>query len=321
MHIQLYHFFVLPLAGFVGMLAGGYWRIGCSWLIVPVLLLMGANPMETVGIALLQMTPSILPEGIRVVRKLSWNKWGELGLTLLIPLALASAIGAFFGRTVNIILYDLFGNIAFSCLFGALMIFLGIQIMFSRTGEYGCTLPVFNTKDFFASIGFGYVAGLLSSLFGIGGGMFFRPLFASYFKVPEKETADSTCLLLLITAMAGGFFYTYTNGAFQSQMIYPALLIAVGGIFGFRCGLIIHRIVLVNGYAQHIHKSFAIVSLTVVINLVLMMTGHIVISRYLMILISVLLITYLILFAFYVKRNPKSPSGEQPGQPHELEGK
>lgn len=305
MDIQSYHFIVLPIAGFIGMLAGGYWRIGCSWLIVPVLLLMGASPMETVGVALLQMIPSILPEGIRVTRELRWNQWGELGLTLVLPLALAGTIGAFFGRTINIILYDYFGDIAFSCLFAVLMIFLGVQILFGRTAEYGSTLPVFNQRDFLTSIGFGYIAGLLSSLFGIGGGMFFRPVLASYYKVPEKETADAVCLLLLTTAMAGGFFYLYSNGVFHIRMIYPALLIAGGGIFGFRCGVMIHKTVLVNGYAKHIHKSFAIVSLIVVINLVLKMTGHIVISRYLMIVISLLLAAYLIFFALYTKCNPR----------------
>ena len=303
MHIQWCHFLVLPVAGFIGMLAGGYWRIGCSWLIVPVMLLMGATPMETAGIALLQMIPSILPEGIRVARKLGWNKRGGLGLTLLLPLALASAMGAFFGRTVNVILYHLFGDIAFSCLFTALMVFLGLQVLFSRTREYGSALPVFHSKDVFASVGFGWATGLFSSLFGIGGGMLFRPLLASYFKVPEKETADSVCLLLLTTALAGGVSYTYTNGTFHMGMIYPALLIAIGGMLGFRCGVNIHRTVLVNGYAQHIHKSFAIVSLIVVINLILKMTGHIATSRYLLIGISILLAVYLTLFARYSKRN------------------
>jgi len=305
MHIQWCHLLILPVAGFIGMLAGGYWRIGCSWLIVPLMLLMGATPMEAAGVALLQMIPSILPEGIRVALKIDWKKRGGLGFTLLLPLALASAVGAFFGCTVNVFLYDISGDIAFSCLFAALMFFLGLQVLFSRTREYGSVLPVFYSKDGFASVGFGCAAGLFSSLFGIGGGMFFRPLLASYFKVPEKETADSVCLLLLTTALAGGVSYAYTNGTFHMGMIYPALLIAIGGMFGFRCGVNIHRTVLVNGYTQHIHKSFAIVSLIVVINLILKMSGHIATSRYLMIAISILLVLYLTLFALYTKRNQR----------------
>ena len=49
-----------PLLGFVGMLSGGYWGVGCGWIVVPVLLILGFEPLDAVGIGLLQMVPSTL---------------------------------------------------------------------------------------------------------------------------------------------------------------------------------------------------------------------------------------------------------------------
>ena len=54
-----------PLIGFIGMMSGGYWGVGCGWIVVPTMLILGFSPFEAVGIGLLQMAPSTLPTVIR----------------------------------------------------------------------------------------------------------------------------------------------------------------------------------------------------------------------------------------------------------------
>lgn len=49
-----------PLVGFLGMMSGGYWGVGCGWIVVPTMLILGMGPFEAVGIGLLQMVPSTI---------------------------------------------------------------------------------------------------------------------------------------------------------------------------------------------------------------------------------------------------------------------
>ena len=84
------------------------------------------------------------------------------------------------------------------------------------------------------------------------------------------------------------------------------MLVAVGGIFGFPLGAKLHTIIYDNGYAQHIHKSFAVVAIAVLANTVLNMYGHPEISRYLMLAIAVGLVLYLAVFTVYAKKKPRA---------------
>ena len=83
------------------------------------------------------------------------------------------------------------------------------------------------------------------------------------------------------------------------------LLIAVGGIVGFPLGARLHRIVYDNGYAQHIHKSFAVVAVALLTSTLCSIFGLQAQSRVIMIGIAVLLMVYLGLFALYTKKHPR----------------
>ncbi len=295
---------LLPLAGFAGMVSGGYWGIGCSWLIVPATLLLGATPMEAAGIALLQMVPSILPVAVRDAPALGWGP-KSFGRGLLIPLALTSLLFSFAGRPVNVFFYERFGDTAFQCFFAAAMVYLGLKIFFSRPVEYGATLPVFDSGARAKAGIFGALVGFASSLLGIGGGMFFRPLLAGYYKVPEKETANAVRFLLLLTALGGGIAYIFSSGGVQWRIVWFAALVTLGGMAGFPLGVRLHRTVLDNGYARHIHRSFAVIALIVVVNLICTMAGWLTFSRCLMTALAVLLLAYLVLFARYAAKHPR----------------
>lgn len=309
MHVDLLTLLVLPLAGFVGMVSGGYWGIGCSWLIVPTALLLGATPMEAAGVALFQMLPSVLPVVMRDAPKLGWQKH-DLGRTLILPLAVGSFLFSFGGHPVNEYLFSRFSDTAFQCFFAAVMMYLGAKILTSRPAAYGETTkrhcrPRAGKYAALPALVFGAAIGFLSSLLGIGGGMFFRPLLAQHYHIPEKETANAARLLLLVTSFAGGLAYVVAGGTVQWRIPAFAGLVALGGVAGFPLGVRIHRIVHAAGYAAHIHKSFALVAFLVVLNIALRLTGHAAFSRYLMIALAALLLAYLALFAIYAKRHPK----------------
>ena len=63
-----------PLIGLVGMMSGGFWGVGCGWIVVPSLLILGFDPLSAVGIGLLQMVPSTIPTVSRQLPEIGWKK-------------------------------------------------------------------------------------------------------------------------------------------------------------------------------------------------------------------------------------------------------
>ena len=139
-------------------------------------------------------------------------------------------------------------------------------------------------------------------MLGLGGGIFIRPLLTSGFKVPEYYTSRIVRLLVLVTSVMGGITYLLGQSGFQMRVFVISMLTAVGGIFGFPLGAKMHKIVYDAGYAQHIHKSFAVIAAAIPINTILHMYGFSVLSRYLMLAIAILLSIYLAVFTIYAKK-------------------
>ncbi len=299
----MYIYFLLPLIGFIGMFSGGYWSVGCGWLVVPTMLIFGFTPNEAVGVGLLQMVPSILMTTIKDIKSLEWNKH-SVATKLVIPLGVGAFLLAFSGKYVNKIFYEKFGTTALLIIFCIFMIILGIIVLFGKTTDYETKIPMISNKQSIIAFFIGMIVGVFSSVMGVGGAVFFRPALANLFKVPETITAKSIRILLLITTFTGGMYYTFANGKTDWSIIIMSLVIAIGGMIGFPMGIKAHKIIVNNGYAKYINKSFAIVSFIILINTVLNIFGLITFSRYLMITIALFLFISINLFKNYtIKHN------------------
>lgn len=297
-------YLLFPLIGFIGMFSGGYWGVGCGWLIVPTMLIFGFTPNEAVGVGLLQMVPSILMSVVRDIKYLDWKK-DSVATRLVIPLGLGAFLLAFSGKMVNQFFYEKFGSIALLVIFCFFMITLGLTVLFGKTTEYEHEIPKISNKQSIAAFFMGNIVGVFSSVMGVGGAIFFRPILANIFKVPEKITAKCIRILLLITTSTGGMYYTFTDGKADFTIITMALLIAVGGMIGFPLGIKVHNRILANGYAKYVNKSFAIVTFIVLTNTLLNIFGQVIFSRYLMITIAVLLFIAINMFKNYAEHHPK----------------
>lgn len=298
----MYMYFLMPLIGFIGMFSGGYWGIGCGWLIVPTMLIFGFAPNEAVGVGLLQMVPSILMTTASDVKGLQWKK-NSVAVKLVIPLAVGAFLFAFSGKVVNRFFYERFGSVALLTIFCIFMIVLGSMALFGKTAEYETDIPIISNKQSILAFFIGMVVGVFSSVMGVGGAIFFRPILSNIFKVPEKITAKSIRILLLVTTLTGGMYYTFSNGKPNWTIITMSLIIAVGGMIGFPLGIKVHNIVVSNGYAKYINKSFAIITLIILINTILNILGYIIFSRYLMIIIAIALFISINLFKSYTNKH------------------
>ncbi len=304
--MDLSFYFIGPLIGFIGMMSGGYWGVGCGWIVVPTMLILGCDPMQAVGIGLLQMVPSTILTVSKQAPQIGWKK-GAPGLSLALPIGIGAALTSLCGKSINAKLIALTGDARWlQWMLIAIITIIIFQTLASKTACYNDEMPPISPGKSRIAFVMGLVTGVLSSMLGIGGGLLIRPLLTSGFKVPEYYTSRIVRLLVLVTTVTGGLTYLIARSGFDWHMFAISMLVAVGGIFGFPLGAKLHTIIYDNGYAQHIHKSFAVVAIAVLANTVLNMYGHPEISRYLMLAIAVGLVLYLAAFTIYAKKKPRA---------------
>ena len=290
-----------PLIGFIGMMSGGYLGVGCGWIVVPTMLILGFSPFEAVGIGLLQMAPSTLPTVIRQFPEIGWGP-GSAGRCLALPLGTGAMLTSLAGKSINARLFDRFGAAPLSLMLCAVILAIAVQTLCSRTRCYDDELPPLTPRMGRIAFGTGLATGLLSSMLGVGGGILIRPLLTGGFKLPEYFTSRLVRLLVLLTTVTGGATYLVQSGKFDRTIFLASMLVAAGGMFGFPLGVKMHRIVYEAGYAQHIHKSFAFIAFALLLNTVFNLAGLTALSRVSMLLIGAGLTCYLAGFTLYARR-------------------
>jgi len=301
-----------PIIGFVGMFAGGFWGVGCGWLIVPsALYFFDCTPMQAAGIGLLQTVPSILFPTLREAPKIGWGR-NSVGRNLVLPMALGSLATSFWGLPINSYFHRLCGSRAIFIFFGVFMFVVGLQTLFGKARRYGDETPLnFSGRSLgLATLG-GLGAGVFSSVLGVGGAMVFRPVLANGFKTTETETARCVRFLLLTTTSTGGIDYLFAQGAVDYKILILTIMIAAGGALGFPLGMRAHRIVVAAGYESRARRSFAIICGTVFVNVVLTLIGFYELSRLLMFAAAIGLFAYLNLFAYCAKKRNSSTTSDR----------
>ena len=149
-----------PLVGLLGMFAGGYWGIGCGWLVVPSMLIMGLTPMEAVGIGLLQMVPSVLPTAIKTTPAIGWGR-RSLGNALVLPMAAGAFLASFSGAPINRFAYRLCGDSGLLILFVVVMTLIGLQTVLGSTAFSSGQPRTYTARESFWAFVGGLGAGVL----------------------------------------------------------------------------------------------------------------------------------------------------------------
>ncbi len=293
-----------PVAGLVGMMSGGFWGVGCGWFVVPALLAAGADTMTAIGVALLQMMLATVPTVCRQAPRIGWGP-GSYGRSLALPICLAAAAMSFFGKQINELLIGSFGSERpIQLIFIFFVGIICVQTALSRTACYHDTQVAISAKNSCRGAVYGAVAGLISSMCGIGGGMFIRPLLTSVFRVPEYHTSRIVRLSVMLTTGIGGITYLAGPDGWNSQVLLLSALAAAGGLIGFPIGTRLHAVVYEAGYAQHIHKSFSLIALFSILGTGCKLFGWLAAGRLIIIAGAVGLVVYLAGFTLYARRHP-----------------
>jgi uncharacterized membrane protein YfcA len=254
------------------------------------------------------MVPSTFSTVIKDVPAMNWEE-GSVGRSLVIPLGVGAFLTAFSGQTINDYLYQMFGSKALLVLFCFVTSFIGIKTYFGKYNNDANAIPQISGRQSAVAFGGGLVTGMFSSLLGIGGAMFFRPILANGFRIPEHITSKAVRILLFLTTLTGGLYYACSNGLHEMvRILILTGFIAAGGMLGFPRGVRYGNIVCANGYSEQLQRSFSVISIIVLSNTLVNLAGYVTFSRYMVIFFAGGLFVSINLFARYTRKHVKTSS-------------
>jgi uncharacterized membrane protein YfcA len=205
---------VAVIAGAVGAMLG----IGGGIILVPFFIaLVGieapiARSASLVAVCVTSLAASVvyLKEGVVAV---------DRGAMLQLPTVVGAIIGAVVGGGIDPVLMQL--------LFAILVLGIGFK-MFSKEVK---TTPPTKRDLTYAVIGC-LVGGFVSSLLGVGGGVFFVPVLALLIGLPQRTSAATSTFLIGLTAATSAVIY-FRQGQMDLDVSIPA---AVGILIGAQVG-------------------------------------------------------------------------------------
>ena len=258
-------------AGILGALFG----LGGGIIFVPLLMLVfGLAPTEAVAVSLIGIIAGSVGASTVFVDK------GLSNVRLGLLLEITTAAGAILGAIVATLLNDKVLMVIFS----AIVIYSGIRMILNpekivepaedsegklsfeyRDEAHGDSVR-YQVQNVKGGMALCTVAGIISSMTGVGGGAIKVPLMNIYMHVPMKAASATSSYMIGITAFSGAI--TYFLGG-QVLLGYAAG-VAIGAFLGSLIGTALAR--RING--KHLRKYFSAV-LFVMAFLVLLQAGGI----------------------------------------------
>ena len=215
---------LIPL-GFAAGLLGSIIGLGGGIIIVPVLTFFGFSPALAASNSIFAVFSNAIASSISYAkqRRIEYSIGLKLGL-LSIP---GTVVGALISSEITPSLFKI--------LFAIILIFASVYIFSKRKIEpkkYNISKQIM-----ILAISTSFVAGIMSGLFGVGGGIIFVPLMVIAMGLSMKNAAPTSQFILLFAS--GSALVTHT--LLGHPDFYQALLLAtgafVGGLVGARLSL------------------------------------------------------------------------------------
>jgi uncharacterized membrane protein YfcA len=220
----------LAALGLLAGLASGFLGIGGGLIIVPGLVLLFSYPIKrAVGVSL---TTAVLVALVAVLVELVVK-----GTNIHVTMALVIAAGSLLGSAIAARLLPRLGDRTLRMLFaGCLLVASSRMLMCARAGD-GAALTSLSAASPLAHLlmlPIGVIAGVTSTLFGIGGGIVIVPCLSLFFHDVPFHAARATSLATILPTSAFGVYQHYQMGhvdlAVARQLIPTALAGAASGV-------------------------------------------------------------------------------------------
>ncbi len=212
---MLEYWWLLPL-GFVAGVIGSMIGLGGGFVVVPVLTFFGFSPTLAASNSLFAAFSNSIASSV------SYAKQKRIVYSLGIKLALLSIPGTIVGAYAS----DIVSPPLFKLLFGAVLIASGVYIYMRRkmeSREYDLSKQVM-----LLSAGASFFGGIVSSLFGIGGGTVFVPLMVIAIGLSMKLAAPTSQFILMFTAASGMIVHSLMG----HPNYFEAGMLSIGSFLG-----------------------------------------------------------------------------------------
>ncbi len=220
-------FFVL---GVIAGIASGMFGIGGGVVIVPALtILAGLSITQAVGTSLAAL---LMPVSILAV--IQYYRAGKLKIWVAAPVAIGLIGGGIVGAELALSL----PTTLLQQLYGVFLIYAGWRFAEPRkwiaeirkTAPPAPPTPEANVQvAWYILLALGLGAGVLSGMFGIGGGIVIVPALVTFLKFDQKLAVGTSLGALLLPVGLGAVFSYYNEGVIE---ILTAVLVAAGLVVG-----------------------------------------------------------------------------------------
>lgn len=210
----------LVLLGFAAGILGSMIGLGGGIVVVPVLTFFGFPPTLAASNSLFAAL------GNAVASTVSYSRQGRIEVSLGVRLGLLSIPGTVLGAVVS---SDVAPGI-FKVLFGLVLVASAGYIFLRKKIEAG--EKNISRQMAVLAVGASFFAGLVSSFFGIGGGIVFVPLMVAGMGLAMKKAAPTSQLILLFASFSG----VVAHSLLGHPDFLQAGLLAAGSFFGGLAG-------------------------------------------------------------------------------------
>jgi uncharacterized protein len=221
----LEEFFLFPFFVFIGLIAGilgSMIGVGGGIIISPALTFLGLSPPQVASTSLFAVSSTSISSTI------AYAKSKKIQYMLGIKMALLSIPGAIIGSYFSTSIDPGY----FKVLLAIILVGTGIYLFYKRSIINGKSLSfesIWIKILFYSST---FVAGIISSLFGIGGGVIFVPLMIMIIGLTMYLAAPTSQFILMITSLVG----LTTHIILGNPQYLPAILLSIGSFAGAQLG-------------------------------------------------------------------------------------
>jgi len=231
-------FLELSLVGiFIGTMAG-FFGIGGGMILVPVLLALGFEIKDAIGISIIQMVFS------SVFGSYLNHKKG----TLIVGEGIFVGIGGFVGGFIGGKVTHLVSDTVLQFLFLGLLLFAMFRLFFSKNHTDESETKSLNKGVLFA---IGLVIGIFSITLGVGGSIILTPILVGILHYPIKKAVSAGLFFVVFSSIAG-MISRLTIGTID---FHNGLVVAVASLIGVTLGI------LMKEHVKDTHHKMALVLL------------------------------------------------------------
>lgn len=206
---------LIPL-GFAAGILGSMIGLGGGIIVVPILTFLGFSPSAAASNSLFAALSNA------IASTASYSKQKRIEFSLGLKLGLLSVPGTILGAVFS---SDVSSEI-FKILFGIILVLSSAYIFLRKKLE--SKEKIFSKQMIIFAIGASFFAGIVSSFFGIGGGIIFVPLMVVGMGMTMKRAAPTSQLILLFASLSG----VIAHSILGHPDFLQAGLLAIGSFFG-----------------------------------------------------------------------------------------